>query len=430
MTITEKILANHAGKARVTPGETVWVDVDVLMTHDVCGPPTYEIFKREFGADAKVWDREKVAVIPDHYIFTQDAHANRNLVLLRQMAEEQDLPHFYDVGTARYKGVCHMALAEEGFNRPGQVLFGTDSHTCTSGAFGTFATGVGNTDAAFILGTGKLWVKVPPTMRFVFEGALPPYLTAKDLILQIIGDIGIDGATYMAMEFDGEAVFDLPVHERMTLTNMAIEAGGKSGIIAPDEKTLDYVRARTDAPFEPVYGDADARFYQEYRYDARTLEPVVAKPHRPDNRAKVSEVVGTKIDKAYIGSCTGGKLEDFEAAARVLKGQEAVVPTYIIPATTLVGQQLHTTHIDGESLYDIFQHAGCRIGHSSCGACLGGPADTYGRAEGTETVISSTNRNFPGRMGSKGAAVYLASPLTVAASALHGTITDPREVLV
>lgn len=429
MTITEKILARHAGRSRVDPGETVWVDVDVLMTHDVCGPPTYEIFKREFGAGAKVWDREKVVVIPDHYIFTQDAHANRNLVLLRRMAEEQALPHFYDVGTARYKGVCHMALAEEGFNRPGQVLFGTDSHTCTSGAFGLFATGVGNTDAAFILGTGKLWVKVPPTLRFVFDGALPPYLTAKDLILQIVGDIGIDGATYMAMEFDGEAVFGLPIHERMTLTNMAIEAGGKSGIIAPDEETLAYVRARTDAPFEPVYGDAGARFLKEYRYDAATMEPVVAKPHRPDNRATVSEVAGTRVDKAYIGSCTGGKLEDFEAAARVLKGSEVVVPTYVIPATTLVGRQLHTTELEGESLFDIFQNAGCRMGHASCGACLGGPADTFGRAEGTENVISTTNRNFPSRMGSKGAAVYLASPLTVAASALTGAITDPREVL-
>ncbi len=430
MTITEKILAAHAGRDRVTPGETVWVDTDILMTHDVCGPPTYAIFKREFGVDAKVWDREKVVVIPDHYIFTQDAHANRNLVLLRQMAEEQNLPHFYDAHTARYKGVCHMALAEEGFNRPGQVLFGTDSHTCTSGAFGMFATGVGNTDAAFILGTGKLWVKVPPTLRFVFEGALPPYLTAKDLILHIIGDIGIDGATYMAMEFDGEAVFDLPIHERMTLTNMAIEAGGKSGIIRADDKTVEYVRARTDAPFEPVEGDADARFHREYHYDVSTLEPVVAKPHRPDNRASVREVAGTRLDRAYIGSCTGGKLEDFEAAARVLKGGETVVDTYIIPATMLVGQQLHTTMVDGESLYSIFEKAGCKIGHSSCGACLGGPPDTFGRAQGSETVISTTNRNFPGRMGSRDASVFLASPLTVAASALTGVITDPREVLV
>lgn len=430
MTITEKILARAAGRDRVAPGENIWVNVDTLMTHDVCGPPAYEIFKREFGAKAKFWDSDKVVVIPDHYIFTADPHANRNVRLVRQMAEEQNLKHFYDVGTPRYKGVCHMALAEEGFNRPGDVLFGTDSHTCTSGAFGMFATGVGNTDAAFILGTGKLWVKVPPTLRFVFEGELPPYLTAKDLILQIIGDIGIDGATYMAMEFDGQAVFDLPIHERMTLTNMAIEAGGKSGIIAPDDETIAYVKARTDVAFTPVWGDADARFLREWRYDASTLEPLVAKPHRPDNRAKVTEVAGTKLQRAYVGSCTGGKLEDFEAAARILKGNHVVIPTHIVPATTLVGQQLHTTFVDGQSIHDIFVESGCLMGHASCGACLGGPADTFGRAQDQENVISTTNRNFPGRMGSKQAAVYLASPYTVAASALSGVITDPREVLV
>ena len=430
MTLTETILARAAGRDRVMPGETVWVEVDTLMTHDVCGPPAYEIFQREFGADARFWDKDKVVVIPDHYIFTSDSHANRNVVLLRKMAAEQELPHFFDVGTDRYKGVCHMALAEEGFNRPGTVLFGTDSHTCTSGAFGMFATGVGNTDAAFIMGTGKLWVKVPPTLRFTFDGALPPYLTAKDLILQIIGDIGIDGATYCAMEFGGEAVMDLPVHERMTLTNMAIEAGAKSGIIVADDKTIDYVRARTDVGFSPVAQRPDATYLREYRYDASTLEPVVAKPHRPDNRATISEVVGTRIDKAYVGSCTGGKFEDFHAAARVIRGSEVVVDTYIIPATTLVGQQLHTTFVGGDSLYDIFERAGCKIGHSSCGACLGGPVDTYGRAVGEEVVLSTTNRNFPGRMGSKGASVYLASPLSVAAAALTGVITDPRDVLV
>ena len=430
MTLTEKILARAAGRDRVAPGENVWVNADTLMTHDVCGPPTYEIFLREFGRDARFWDADRVVVIPDHYIFTADPHANRNVRLLRQMAEEQGLRHFYDVGTPRYKGVCHMALAEEGFNRPGEVLFGTDSHTCTSGAFGLFATGIGNTDAAFVLGTGKLWVKVPATLRFVFDGALPPYLTAKDLILQIIGDIGIDGATYLAMEFDGQAVYDLPIHERMTLTNMAIEAGGKSGIIAPDEKTLAYVRARTDAPFQPLYGDADARFQREWRYDVSTLEPVVAKPHRPDNRATVREVAGTPLHRAYVGSCTGGKLEDFEAAARVLRGHEVVIPTHIVPATTLVAEQLHTTTVEGEPLHAIFERSGCLIGHSSCGACLGGPPDTFGRAKDAEHVISTTNRNFPGRMGAKGAAVYLASPLTVAASALTGVITDPRTVLV
>ena len=347
MTITEKIIARHAGRDRVAPGDNVWVGVDVLMTHDVCGPPTIDIFRREFGEGARVWDRDKVVIIPDHYIFTQNHHAHRNVALLRAFAAEQDLPHYYDVGTDRYKGVCHMALAEEGFNRPGSLLIGTDSHTCTAGAFGMFATGVGNTDAALILGTGKIWLKVPETMKFVFEGSLPPYLMAKDLILTVIGDIGCDGGTYRALEFDGEAVFDLPVHERMTLTNMAIEAGAKNGIIPADEETVAYVRARTDAPFEVVHGDPDARYHTFRTYDVATLEPVVAKPHRPDNRAGVSEVAGTRLDRAYIGSCTGGKLADFAAAARLLKGQQVALDTFVVPASTQVAEDLATTLLDG-----------------------------------------------------------------------------------
>ena len=430
MTITEKIMARNAGRDRVAPGENIWIDVDVLMTHDVCGPPTIGIFKREFGENAKVWDPDKLVIMPDHYIFTEDTHANRNVDILRAFAAEHNLPHYFDVGTDRYKGVCHIGLAEEGFNRPGTVLIGTDSHTCTSGAFGLFSTGVGNTDAALIMGTGKIWVKVPETMKFVFEGSLPPYLMAKDLILQIIGDIGFEGATYRAMEFDGEAVFGLSMQERMTLTNMAIEAGGKSGIIAPDETTYEYLRARTDAAFDPVYSDDDARYHSVRTYDVSQMEPVVAKPHRPDNRATVREVEGERLDRAYIGSCTGGKLEDFEAAARILKGQEVAISTFIVPATTEVARDLHTKTVDGVSLHQIFIDAGCHIGESSCAACLGGPIDTFGRTHGTEVVISTTNRNFPGRMGSKQSAVYLASPLTVAASALSGVITDPREVLV
>jgi 3-isopropylmalate/(R)-2-methylmalate dehydratase large subunit len=310
------------------------------------------------------------------------------------------------------------------------VLFGTDSHTCTSGAFGLFSTGVGNTDAALIMGTGKIWVKVPETMRFVFEGDLPPYLMAKDLILSVIGDIGFEGGTYKTLEFDGKAVFDLSMEERMTLTNMAIEAGGKNGIIAPDEKTFDYVRSRTDATFDPVYGDAGATFFSERIYDVSTMEPVVAKPHRPDNLAKVSEVAGTKLDRAYIGSCTGGKIEDFMAAASILEGNEVRVDTFVVPASSEVTRQLRERTMNGKTIWQVFLDAGCKMGHASCGACLGGPIDTFGRTHGTEVVISTTNRNFPGRMGSKASAVYLASPLTVAASAIHGTITDPREVLV
>ena len=430
MTLTEKILAKHAGKRHVSPGDNVWVDVDVLMTHDVCGPGTIEIFKREFGAGAKVWDREKVVIIPDHYVFTQDPYAKRNIDILREFALEQGIKYFYDVGSPNYKGVCHVALAEEGHTRPGEVLFGTDSHTCTAGAFGEFATGIGNTDAAFIMGTGKLWLKVPTTMKFVFDGEVPPYLMAKDMILQIIGDIGVDGATYKAMEFAGEGISMLSVEERMTLCNMAIEAGGKNGIIAPDAKTLRFVNERSKSKIDVIYGDEDAGYESVRRYNLKELEPVVAKPHSPDNTAAVSEVKGTKIDRCYIGSCTGGKLEDFRAAARILRGHSVRVDTFVVPSTTEVEKRLKDEMIDGESLYSILKNAGAKIADgASCAACLGGPPDTFGRTEGKEVCISTTNRNFPGRMGSKQSQVYLASPLTVAASALKGEITDPREFI-
>ena len=301
MTLTEKILAKASGKRHVDPGANVWVNVDILLTHDVCGPPKIGIFKKEFGAHAKVWDKNKLVIIPDHYIFTNDVYANRNIDILRQFAAEQDLPHYYDVGTDRYKGVCHAAMPEEGFTRPGDVLFGTDSHTCTAGAFGQFATGIGNTDAAFILGTGKLWVKVPETMKFVFEGEIPPWIMAKDLILQIIGDIGVDGASYRAMEFAGDGVMNLDMEGRMTLTNMVIEAGGKNGVIEPDQTTFDYVRARTDYTFEPQYNEPDAKYHSTRVYKMKDMQPMVAKPHSPDNKATVSDVKGTHLTRAYIG---------------------------------------------------------------------------------------------------------------------------------
>jgi 3-isopropylmalate/(R)-2-methylmalate dehydratase large subunit len=431
MTLTEKILARHAGRDSVRPGENIWVDVDVLMTHDVCGPGTIGVFKQHFGQDARVWDRRKVVIIPDHYIFTADRMANRNVDVLRAFAREQDLPHFYDVGTERYKGVCHIALPEEGHTRPGEVLLGTDSHTCTAGAFGEFATGIGNTDAGFVLGTGKLWVKVPPTMRFVFHGTLPPYLMAKDLILAAIGDIGCDGATYRAMEFDGEAVYALNVEERMTLCNMVIEAGGKNGVIAPDQVTLDYVNARNRAGtrYEVVRSDPGADFVFEKVYDVSKLRPVVARPHSPDNRAYVDEVRGTRLDRAYIGSCTGGKLTDFRAAARLLRGRTVKIDTFVVPATSEIANGLKTERVNGQTLEEVFVSAGAKLGQPSCAACLGGPSDTFGRLNAPLACISTTNRNFPGRMGHKEARVYLASPLTVAASALTGVITDPREYL-
>ncbi len=447
MTITEKILARHADRASVTPGENIWCNIDLLMTHDVCGPGTIGVFEEHFGKDAKVWDRERVVVIPDHYIFTADPRAHRNIKILREFAAKQDLRFFYDAdfvdpdqegvptpykdpAKTNYRGVCHSALPQNGHTRPGEILLGTDSHTCTAGAFGEFATGIGNTDAGFALGTGKLWLKVPPTLRFVFRGKLPPYLMAKDLILQVIGEIGFDGATYKAMEFSGEAIFDLNIDERCTFCNMAIEAGGKNGVIEADDVTLDYVRERANpgAPdFEVVRTDEDAAFERLWEFDAAKLEPTVAQPHQPDLRSPARDLGDIQLDRAYIGSCTGGKTTDFIAAATVLHGQSVSVDTYIVPATVEVDADLDRYKIHDRTLRQVFQDAGCRIGPASCAACLGGPLDTFGRANDPIKVISTTNRNFPGRMGHKKAGVYLASPLTAAASAITGKITDPRK---
>ncbi len=430
MTITEKILARHAGKAAAAPGDNVWVNVDVLMTHDVCGPGTIGVFEREFGAAAKVFDVNKIVIIPDHYIFTEDKMCRRNVDILRTFCAKHGITHFYDPETTGYKGVCHVALPQEGHTRPGEVLLGTDSHTCTAGAFGEFATGIGNTDAGFVLGTGKLLLKVPASMRFTIEGALPHYLMAKDLILRIIGEIGVDGATYRAMEFCGSCVDTMTIEERMTICNMAIEAGGKNGIVAPDAVTRAYVTARTALPFTEEHSDADARYYSSHRINVADLEPSVARPHSPDNYATARACAGTAITQAYIGSCTGGKLTDFVAAARILRHNKVSVPTYLVPATMQVKNDMAATLFDGLPLTTIFEQAGCLpIAPPSCAACLGGPMDTFGRLMASEVAISTTNRNFPGRMGSKSASVYLASPYTVAASAVRGSITDPREFL-
>ncbi|HEX8916641.1 MAG TPA: 3-isopropylmalate dehydratase large subunit [Humisphaera sp.] len=451
MTMTEKILAKHSGRDRVDPGENVWVNVDVLMTHDVCGPGTIGIFHEKFGRDAKVWDKDRVVIIPDHYIFTADEKCHRNVQILRDFVKEQGLKYYYDPEFVKmtpempspykdptktnYKGVCHKALPEEGHIRPGEILLGTDSHTCTAGAFGQIATGVGNSDAAFVLGTGKTWLKVPPTMKFMFDGQIPPYLTAKDLILAVIGEIGVDGATYRAMYFGGDGVSSLTLEDRMTLTNMAIEAGGKSGICDVDEKTLQYVRARSNRPdWEVVTDDKDAKFISEHAWNLATMEPMVAKPHSPDNKDTAHNCRSVAIDRAYIGSCTGGKITDMIMAANILKGNNVKVRTFVVPGSTEVHADMKRLNLRGmpkdaneKSIEDVLLDAGCLVGPSGCSACLGGPVDTFGRLQSTETCISTTNRNFPGRMGSTKSAVYLASPLTVAASALTGKITDPRE---
>jgi len=450
-TITEKILAKHAQKAAVQPGENIWVDIDILMTHDVCGPGTIGVFHEQFGKDAKVWDPNKVVIIPDHYIFTKEKICHRNVQILRDFVKQQGLKYYYDPEfvtmdegmpnpykdptKTNYKGVCHKALPEEGHVRPGEILLGTDSHTCTAGAFGQFATGIGNTDAGFVLGTGKLWLKVPPTMKFMFHGEIPPYLTAKDLILAVIGEIGVDGATYRSMYFAGDGVKSLTLEDRMTLTNMAIEAGGKNGVCDVDEKTLQYVRARSNIPnWEVFTDDPGAQYIYEKEWDLSTMEPMVAKPHSPDNKDTARNCRDVKIDRAYIGSCTGGKITDMIMAASILKGNTVKVKTFVVPGSTEVHADMQRLNLRGvpkdsneKSIEDVLMDAGCMVGASGCSACLGGPADTFGRLNGSEICISTTNRNFPGRMGSKSSAVYLASPLTVAASALTGRVTDPRE---
>ncbi len=429
MTITEKILSKASGKSIVKAGENIWIDVDILMTHDVCGPPVIEIWKKEFSNNLKIWDKRKVVVIPDHYIFTSNAEAKRNIDILRLFVKEYDINNFYDVGNEKYKGVCHIVLAEEGYDLPGRVLIGTDSHSCTAGAFGLFATGVGNTDAAFILGTGKIWEKVPASIKINLNGQLSNYLMAKDIILNILADIGVDGASYCAVEFCGEAIKYMNMDERMTLTNMVVEMGAMSGIIECDSVTEKYLQTRNYKDYEVFHSDVDANYYKEYYYNVNEIEPKVAEPHSPDKAISVKELRERKITKCYIGSCTGGKFTDIKAAAKLLAGHKVCVPTYVVPATYEVMKQLELEKYQGKSLKSVLEEAGCVVAQPSCAACLGGPKDTVGRAEDNDIVISSTNRNFPGRMGSKNAQIYLASPLTVAASAIEGKITDPREIL-
>lgn len=430
MTITEKILARAAGHDQLEPYDNIWVNADILMTHDVCGPGTIGIFKREFGEKARVFDPEKVVLSPDHYIFTSDPKCHRNVEACRAFAREQNLPYFYDPNDESYSGVCHLTLPQRGHCRPGEVMFGTDSHTCTHGAFGEFATGIGNTDAAFVMGTGKLLIKVPTSLKFIVSGRIPEGVMSKDLILKIIGDLGVDGATYCAMEFAGEAISNMSMDERMTITNMAIEAGGKNGIIEPDRITEEYVRTRTDKPYQIFKSDSDASYLSVSEYDAADLEPVVALPHSPDRVQPVTDCNDVNIDRAYIGSCTGGKISDFIAAAKILDGRRVTVDTFLVPATVEIEKQLKTERVNGRSLLEIFEAAGCfKPAPPSCAACLGGPIDTFGRCNNSEVCVSTTNRNFVGRMGSKSASVILASPLTAAASVIAGRLADPRPLL-
>ncbi len=453
MTLTEKILARASGKTKVEAGDNIWVQADVLMTHDVCGPGTIGVFKREFGKTAKVWDKQKIVIIPDHYIFTADSKSNRNVDILRDFVKEQGLPYFYDVIDdanghwvfdpakgmlnrqygSNYAGVCHTALPQKGHTRPGEVLFGTDSHTCMAGAFNEFATGIGNTDAGFVMGTGKLLIKVPETMHFRLEGKLQPGVMAKDVILHCIGEIGFDGATYRAMQFDGGGVASLSMDDRMTIANMAIEAGGKNAMFEFDAQTQAAVDYRcklngTKASYDPVSRDKDEKFIYELVVDLSKLEPTVACHPDPGQRKKAKDMGDTKLDRAYIGSCTGGKTSDFLEFARVLRGKHVKIDTFGVPATPEIVHDLQTAKWGDQTVWQILVAAGVQMTENAgCAACLGGPVDTFGRMNSPMKCISATNRNFPGRMGHKESQVFLASPATVAASAITGKITDPRE---
>ena len=446
-------MARAAGKSRVEAGDNVWVSADVLMTHDVCGPGTIGVFKREFGQNAKVWDRQKVVIIPDHYIFTADSKSNRNVDILRDFVKEQGIPYFYDVIDdpaghwvfdpakgltnrqygSNYAGVCHTALPQKGHTRPGEILFGTDSHTCMAGAFNQFATGIGNTDAGFVMGTGKLLLKVPETMHFRLEGALQPGVMAKDVILHCIGEIGFDGATYRALQFDGPGVANLTMDDRMTIANMAIEAGGKNAMFEFDAQTKAFVDYRcklngTKATYEPVERDASEKFVYEHVVDLSKLEPTVACHPDPGQRKRAKDLGEVKLDRAYIGSCTGGKTSDFLEFARVLRGKQVVITTFGVPATPEIVHDLQTARWGDQTVWQILVAAGVQMTENAgCAACLGGPVDTFGRMNSPMKCISATNRNFPGRMGHKESQVFLASPATVAASALTGRITDPRD---
>src|SRR5258707_1652183 len=395
MTLTEKLLARASGKTSVQAGDNIWINADVLMTHDVCGPGTIGVFKREFGKDAKVWDKNRVVIIPDHYIFTADSKSNRNVDILREFVKEQGIPYFYDVIDdanghwhfdpskgmlkkqygSHYAGVCHTALPQKGHTRPGEILFGTDSHTCMAGAFNQFATGIGNTDAGFVLGTGKLLIKVPETMHFRLEGKLQPGVMAKEVILHCIGEIGFDGATYRAMQFDGEGVAGLSIDDRMTIANMAIEAGGKNGIFEFDAQTQAFVDYRcklngTKANYEPVPKDKDETFVYEMVVDLSKLEPTVACHPDPGQRKLAREMGQIKLDRAYIGSCTGGKTSDFLEFARVLRGKRVVIDTFGVPATPEIVHELPTVRWGDKTVWQILLDYGVQITENAgCAAC-------------------------------------------------------------
>jgi len=418
MNITEKILAAHSNRERVVPGEIVNVKLDLIVCHDVTTPPAVTML-RKLGIN-KVFDPSKILVTPDHFVPNKDIKSAELSKQLREWREEQGIERYYEIGN---HGICHAIAPEQGHVLPGMTIVCGDSHTTTMGALGTFASGVGSTDLAAALATGELWFKVPQSMLFELDGPLPHGVYSKDIILYIISKIGVDGALCRAMEYRGSTLEHLTMEARFTITNMAIEAGGVSGVMPVDEISMNYVHARTSEPYELYYSDDDAEYHSRYTIDVSSLEPIVALPSLPSNGRFIGEVPRVKMDQVYIGSCTNGRIEDLRIAASVMKGHKVAKGTraIVVPATTEVWKQAMR-----EGLFDIFSDAGCVVSTATCGACLGGFMGVLGAEE---TCLSTTNRNFVGRMGDPRSKVYLASPATAAATAITGTITDPREFL-
>jgi len=409
MTITEKILAKATGKKKVSAGEVIEAKIDVVMCHDVTAPAAISMLA-EKGID-KVFDRKKIVVTPDHFQPAKDVKSAELHKRLDEWARRHRIKYYYKLGKA---GVCHALLPEQGHIRPGEVIVGGDSHTCTYGAFAAFSTGVGSTDLAAAIATGKLWLKVPASMKFVLNGKLSRGVYSKDVILTIIGRIGVDGAAYRAMEFVGPAL------EKMSMANMAIEAGAKNGIIGFDKVTKKYLdeHLKDKKNYKIYESDSDAEYIAVEEFDCTKLEPMVALPHLPSNAVPIGKCRGKKMDQAYIGSCTNGRIEDLRIAAKILRGKQVAIRTIVVPATPSIWKQAKD-----EGLFDIFYEAGCVIAAPTCGACLGG---FMGVLAAGERCVSTTNRNFVGRMGDPESEVYLASPATAAASAVAGKLADPR----
>jgi 3-isopropylmalate/(R)-2-methylmalate dehydratase large subunit len=419
MNISEKILAKASGKNVVHAGEIADAKVDVIMVHDLTGPLAVEAFKR-IGV-THVWDNKKVVIILDHQVPAESVKAAELHKMLRKFAKEQKI-RIYDVGKG---GICHQVMPEKGHVFPGTVIVGADSHTCTYGAFGAFATGIGSTEAAAVFATGKIWLRVPEAIKINVEGRFQKYVTPKDLILSIIGKLGAGGAIYKSVEFAGPAIRAMSIAGRMTLCNMTVEMGAKNGIVAPDETTRKFLEGRTAkalVPFESLKSDAGAPYEKVIDIDVTDLTPQIACPSSVDNVKPASEVGNVQVEQAFIGSCTNGRIEDLRLAAQILKDKlvKDGVRTLVIPAS----QEVYSQALK-EGLIGIFTDAGAMVCGSTCGPCLGGH---IGLLAPGETCVSTSNRNFIGRMGSTEANVYLASPATVAASAITGRITDPREL--